>query len=54
VNHIAWVLIASRHTDAAIVWLEGHAASDNDEDLHGRAGFDATRFLTGRRSPGEA
>ena len=48
-NRIAWVLVASRHTDAAIVWLEQHAASDTEEDIHGRPGFDAARYLTGRR-----
>jgi hypothetical protein len=48
-NIIAWVLMTSRHTDAAIVWLEEHAASDTEEDLHGGAGFDAVRYLTGGR-----
>jgi hypothetical protein len=47
-NRIAWVLVASRHTDAAIAWIEGHAASDTEEDLHGADGFDAVRYLTGR------
>lgn len=46
-NIIAWVLITSRHTDAAIVWLEEHAVSDTEEDLHGEAEFDAARYLTG-------
>lgn len=46
-NLIAWVLVASRHTDAAIVWLEQHAASDTEEDAHGGAGFDAARYLHG-------
>ena len=48
-NIIAWVLMASRHTDAAIVWLEEHAAGDTDDDLHGGSGFDAARYLTGGR-----
>jgi hypothetical protein len=47
-NHIAWVLVASRHADAAIVWLDEHAASDTEEDLHGDAGFDAARYITGK------
>src|ERR1700752_3141805 len=38
-DRIAWVLAASRHTDAAIVWLDEHAASDTEEDVHGSAGF---------------
>ena len=46
-NLIAWVLMASRHTDAAVVWLEEHAASDTEEDVHGSADFDAVRYLTG-------
>ena len=48
-NLVAWVLVSSRHTDAAIVWLERHAANDAEEDLHGGADFDATRYLTGGR-----
>jgi len=44
-NRIAWVLVASRHPDAAIVWLDRHAASDTTEDLHGGAEFDAARYL---------
>jgi hypothetical protein len=48
-NRIASVLVASRHTDAAIVWLDEHAASDSEEDAHGGAGFDAVRYITGRR-----
>jgi hypothetical protein len=48
-NRIAWVLVASRHTDAAIVWMEAHASSDGEEDLHGKPGFDAVRYLTGHR-----
>ena len=46
-NLIAWVLMASRHTDAAVVWLEEHAATDSEEDVHGSADFDAVRYLTG-------
>ena len=48
-NYIAWVLIASRHTDAAIVWLEEHAASDAEDDVHGGAEFDAATYLMGTR-----
>lgn len=48
-NRIASVLIASRHTDAAIVWLDEYAASDNEDDVHGGAGFDAVRYVAGRR-----
>ena len=48
-NRIAWVLVASRHTDVAIVWLDAHAASDTEEDVHGGAGFDVVRYLTGGR-----
>ena len=44
-NRIAEVLIASRHTDAAIVWLDEHAASDSEEDTHGGAGFDAVEYI---------
>ncbi len=47
-DRIAWALIVSRHRDAAAVWLNGHAASDSEEDLHGGAGFDAHRYLAGR------
>lgn len=47
-NIIAYVLAASRHLDAAIVWLEEHAASDTEEDTHGRPGFDAEHYITGR------
>jgi hypothetical protein len=47
-NVIAYVLAASRHLDAAIAWLEEHAASDTEEDTHGRAGFDAAHYITGR------
>jgi hypothetical protein len=47
-NIIAYVLAASRHLDAAIVWLDEHAASDTEEDTHGRPGFDAARYITGR------
>jgi hypothetical protein len=48
-DRIAWVLIASHHADAAIVWLNGHAAGDTDEGLHGGDGFDARRYITGPR-----
>ena len=47
-NVIAYVLAASRHLDAAIVWLDEHAATDTEEDTHGRAGFDAAHYITGR------
>ena len=47
-NVIAYVLAASRHLDAAIVWLDEHAAGDTEEDAHGRPGFDAARYITGR------
>ena len=47
-NIIAYVLAASRHVDAAIVWLDEHAASDTEEDTHGGAGFDAAHYITGR------
>jgi hypothetical protein len=48
-NRIAYVLVASRHTDAAIVWLDAHAACDSDDDVHGGAGFDAVHYITGER-----
>src|SRR4029079_2955007 len=49
-NFIAYVLVASRHVDAAIVWLDMHAASDTDEDPHGGADFDAAHYIyTGGR-----
>ncbi|HEY3530932.1 MAG TPA: hypothetical protein VGK78_17440 [Nocardioides sp.] len=48
-NRIAELLIASRHTDAAIVWLEAHAAGDGEEDVHGGSGFDAARYISGGR-----
>lgn len=48
-DRIAWALIASRHTDAATVWLDGHAVGDSDDDLHGGAGFDARDYIAGRR-----
>ena len=47
-NLIAVALVKSRHLDAAIIWLDAHAASDTEEDTHGRPGFDAARYLTGR------
>ena len=48
-NVIAYVLAASRHVDAAIVWLEQHAATDTAEDTHGDAEFDAAYYITGGR-----
>lgn len=48
-NIIAYVLAASRHLDAAIVWLDEHAASDTEEDVHGGADFDAAQYITGHR-----
>lgn len=45
-NRIANVLIASRHSDAAVVWLDEHAASDSEDAEHGGAGFDAVRYIT--------
>lgn len=48
-NLIAYVLIASRHIDAAIVWLDEHAASDNEDEAHGDADFDAARYMFGDR-----
>jgi hypothetical protein len=48
-NLIAYVLVASRHLDAAVVWLDEHAASDTEDDLHGGAGFDAARYITSGR-----
>ena len=47
-NIIAYVLSASRHEDAAVVWLDEHAASDTEEDTHGGADFDAAHYVTGR------
>ena len=49
-NLIAYVLVASRHVDAAIVWLDMHAASDTEDDAHGGADFDAAHYIyTGGR-----
>jgi hypothetical protein len=48
VNLIAYVLVASRHVDAAVVWLDEHAAGDTEEDLHGDPDFDAARYIFGR------
>ena len=45
-NIIAYVLAASRHLDAAIVWLDEHAASDTEEETHGGPEFDAARYIT--------
>ena len=47
-DRIAWVLVASRHADAAAVWLHTHAESDDDGDRHGGAGFDAIDYVIGR------
>ena len=47
-NIIAVTLVAGRHLDAAIAWLDGHAASDTEQDTHGSADFDAAQDLTGR------
>ena len=47
-NVIAYVLAASRHLDAAIVWLDEHAAGDTEDDAHGQPGFDAAHYITGR------
>ena len=46
-DRIAWALVASRHAHAAVVWLDGHAATDTDEDRHGGDGFDVRRYITG-------
>jgi hypothetical protein len=48
-NVIAHVLTTSRHVDAAVLWLDTHATTDGEDDLHGRPGFDAVRYITGRR-----
>jgi len=48
-NLIAYVLVDSRHLDAAIVWLAEHAASDTEGDLHGGPDFDAARYIIGGR-----
>ena len=47
-NVIAYVLAASRHVDAAIVWLDEHAAGDTEGDAHGGPEFDAAAYITGR------
>ena len=47
-NVIAVTLVVSRHLDAAIAWLDEHAASDTEEDTHGGHEFDAAHYLTGR------
>lgn len=44
---IAYVLAASRHTDAAVVWLEEHAATDAETDVHGSPNFDGAAYITG-------
>ena len=46
-DRIAWTLVASRHANAAVVWLDAHAATDTDEDRHGDDGFDVRRYITG-------
>ncbi|MFC7495854.1 MULTISPECIES: hypothetical protein [unclassified Nocardioides] len=46
-NVIAYVLASSRHLDAAVAWLEEHAASDTEEDTHGGPEFDAAHYITG-------
>jgi hypothetical protein len=48
-NAIAYVLATSRHLDAAVIWLEEHAVTDDHDDPHGRPGFDAEYYITGRR-----
>ena len=48
-NRIAFALVAGRHPDAAVVWLDEHSDSDTEDELHGRPGFDAARYVTGRR-----
>ena len=47
-NIIAYVLSVSRHDDAAVLWLDEHAASDTEEDVHGGPEFDAAHYITGR------
>ena len=47
-NVIAYALAASRHVDAASVWLEQHAATDTDDDVHGGPDFDAAYYVTGQ------
>lgn len=46
-DRIAWALVASRHAEAAVVWLAEHAAGDTDEDRHGGSDFDARRYIYG-------
>jgi hypothetical protein len=48
-NVVAWVLLASRHPDAAVAWLDAHAAGDTEDDVHGSDDFDAVKYLTGGR-----
>ena len=48
-DRVAWVLIVSRHADAAVVWLQAHADGDTSADLHGGDRFDARRYITGGR-----
>ncbi|HET6651085.1 MAG TPA: hypothetical protein VFH10_00475 [Nocardioides sp.] len=44
-NCIAWVLVNSRHADAAVAWLDHHSASDTEGDVHGGAEFNAARYV---------
>jgi hypothetical protein len=44
-NCVAWVLVNSRHPDAAVAWLDQHSASDAEGDPHGGAEFDAARYV---------
>ena len=46
-NVIAYVLSASRNVDAAVLWLDVHAASDTEDDTHGGPEFDAAHYVTG-------
>jgi hypothetical protein len=45
-NLIAYVLVASGHVDAAIVWLDMHAATDTEDEAHGGADFDAAHYIS--------
>ena len=44
-NRVALVLYASGHADAACVWLDAHAGSDEEDEVHGSPGFDAAQYL---------
>ncbi len=46
-NVIAYVLSASRNVDAAVLWLDVHAASDTEDDTHGGPEFDAAHYVIG-------